>query len=72
MSDFGGHSFYDLFLQAWGGGVAWPSRPPLDPVLPYIDRKFSLVYIVTKVLDQLKFRKSVTIVCVGACPAACT
>ena len=28
---FGGHLFYDLFLQGQGG--PWPHRPPLDPLL---------------------------------------
>ena len=28
---FGGHLFYDLFLQGQGG--PWPPRPPLDPLL---------------------------------------
>ena len=27
---FGGHLFYDLFVQGWG---AWPPRHPLDPLL---------------------------------------
>ena len=28
---FGGHLFYDLFLQGRGG--PWPPWPPLDPLL---------------------------------------
>ena len=32
VAAFGGHLFYDLFLQGWRG--AWPSRPPPpDPLL---------------------------------------
>ena len=27
VAAFGGHLFYDLFSQGWGG--AWPPRPPL-------------------------------------------
>ena len=31
VAAFGGHLFYDLFVQGWG---AWPPRhPPLDPLL---------------------------------------
>ena len=30
---FGGHLFYDLFLQGWGG--PWPPRHPLDLLLIY-------------------------------------
>ena len=34
VTAFGGHLFYDLFSQGWGG--AWPPRPPgsaTDPML---------------------------------------
>ena len=30
IAAFGGHHFYDLFVQSWGGGMA-PSAPPLPP-----------------------------------------
>ena len=37
---FGGHLFYDLFLQGWGGMA--PSAPHLDPLLrqPIIMQNF--------------------------------
>ena len=38
VTTFGGHLFYDLFLQGLegGGGGPWPPRhPPLDPLLFY-------------------------------------
>ena len=33
VAAFGGHLFYDLFVQGWGGGGPWPPRHPLDPLL---------------------------------------
>ena len=33
VAAFGGHLFYDLFVQGWGGGAMAPSAPALDPLL---------------------------------------
>ena len=34
VAAFGGHLFYDLFVQGLRGGGPWPPRhPPLDPLL---------------------------------------
>ena len=35
VAAFGGHLFYDLFVQGWGGMA--PSVPPLDPLLNLCD-----------------------------------
>ena len=52
MAAFGGHLFYDLFVQGWGGGMA-PSAPPgsatvnfmfFDLVLAAVSKLFVMVF----------------------------
>ena len=33
MAAFGGHLFYDLFVQGWGGEAMAPSATPLNSLL---------------------------------------
>ena len=52
VAAFGGHLFYDLFLQDWGGHG--PLGPPLDPLLPLYEQTHTCENII---LPQFCLRK---------------
>ena len=50
VATFGGHLFYDLFLQGWGEGGAWPPRHPPGSATGHLCQESEAKFCIPKTL----------------------